>query len=81
MPASPPKPPRTLEAWVQTAEPGERFTYARSEADAKSPPPRSVLQRAQALYLAGVVLLVQRREKSGALSYIAQMRKPCPKKP
>lgn len=77
MPAKPPKTAPTLEAWVQTAEPGARFAYARLAPDTADPPTRALLRSAWNLYEAGLVLLLKRREADGSLSYIAQRTSPC----
>ena len=77
MPAKQPKTAPTLEAWVQTAEPGARFAYARLAPDTADPPARALLRSARNLYEAGLVLLLQRREADGSLSYIAQRTSPC----
>ena len=83
-PAKEPKAPRTIDEWVQTAQPGDRFVYARFDrqyAPSAYADTRAELRAAYALFQAGLVVLFQRREKSGALAYTAQKRSaPCQKK-
>ncbi len=59
-----------LGRWAARAQRGESFVYA--VAGGRRQPPRTVMASARALHAKGLVALVQRRERTGEIAYIAQ---------
>jgi hypothetical protein len=59
-----------LGRWVNRAERGESFVYA--VGDGRRPPPEGVMKAARELHAKGLIALVQRRERTGDIAYVAQ---------